>query len=1353
MSTSIPTPSNLTPKHVRAARALLAWSQQDLAKAARVATSTVADFERGQRTPVANNAQAIRRALEDAGICFLATGAVIGPPVPRIEPMTARSATPVRWVSAGDLSGWADRIDGAYSLPTLVAHLIVATHGSGVRLRFPSDEGVRHAGWDGLTSIDCASTYVPEGVAAWEIGCQRSNITQKATQDYKKRTSERTSLDPANTSFVFVTPRHWPQKEAWIKDRQAEGHWRQVFAYDADDLIHWIEKTPGVGLWLASRLGKRPPGLREVDEVWEEWSLATEWPLTEELVLSDRDQDAIEVLRWLRGAAAVLSLRATTSDEVVAFFHSTLGMLPQDAADAYRVRSLVATTADSARQLTHAPGSLILLLTQPEPGLARLLAERGHYVLQAYDERPVSHGNVRTLARPSRDGIACALIAANVPEPRALALARDSARNLAVLRRLLPAAPGRRPCWAQEKPPLALLTALLVGSWDESFKADRDCLAEIAGQSYESIISTLASYQDYLDSPLQKAGSIWRIASQWDAWLQLARFLTSPDVARFEVVAHAALSSVDPRFEMDPKNRWIAAVQGIRQDYSVALRHGVGQTLILLALQGSQASIVFDASSRADAIVRTLLANADERRWWSLSGNFRLLAEASPAEFLGAIEDSLDQEQPTIRVLFEIDGAGIFETEHLSDLLWALESLAWSPDFVTRVSHILARLDAIDTVPGRHANRPANSLREIHVLWNPQTYADLDKRLRTLDLLRKRESEAAWKLMLGVLPRGHDSSTPSPMPRWRDFTVDATEVVTRGLIDRGAIAISDRLLQDAGLNATRWSQLLDRFSDLASDPFSGIAALAEVERLMESVPGREEIWTALRKVLHHHRAFPDAEWAMPGDVLDQLDAIYIRFSPTDKIARSAWLFGSEAVLPKPSAEGWQMEERDLDVARKEAAKALMDEGGATTILTLARHAEISRYVGTALYDTDLSEDDLGTLLETALRSEDAREREVAHGLIVAAFPERKEPWAAALIVKAKNWSETALLAVFHALPFRRWTWDQVAQVGSKIEEAYWRATPILWIDDGGGDVATVIRKLVGIERARHAMSLVRREVATSLPSELLVAMLDAEINQRGVRDADTSNQGMFQHYVVQILQTLDERDDVDQSTISRLEWAYLPLLEHSRRPAKALLKTLSEQPALFVEVLSAAYEPSEETEVFEVVQERTERRIAVASQAYKLLKLWGHIPGTRDDGTVDGEILETWIREALSLARKVGREAVADSQIGNMLSAAPVGADGNWPAEPVRDVLDLFRRKQMIESFWIGKSNRRGMTSRMPRAGGRLEHQEAAKYRKWSKAIEPEAPYTAKALDLLAKSYENEARIHDEEADRMDWGY
>ncbi len=61
----------LTPEHSRAARGWLNWSQEDLATRAKVSLSTVRDFEKGRRTPIANNLDAIANALGAAGIEFL----------------------------------------------------------------------------------------------------------------------------------------------------------------------------------------------------------------------------------------------------------------------------------------------------------------------------------------------------------------------------------------------------------------------------------------------------------------------------------------------------------------------------------------------------------------------------------------------------------------------------------------------------------------------------------------------------------------------------------------------------------------------------------------------------------------------------------------------------------------------------------------------------------------------------------------------------------------------------------------------------------------------------------------------------------------------------------------------------------------------------------------------------------------------------------------------------------------------------------------------------------------------------------------------------------------------------------
>jgi transcriptional regulator with XRE-family HTH domain len=65
------TKNSITPNQCRAARALLGWNQDDLEQASVVAKKTIADFERGARTPYGRTLSDLRRALEASGIVFI----------------------------------------------------------------------------------------------------------------------------------------------------------------------------------------------------------------------------------------------------------------------------------------------------------------------------------------------------------------------------------------------------------------------------------------------------------------------------------------------------------------------------------------------------------------------------------------------------------------------------------------------------------------------------------------------------------------------------------------------------------------------------------------------------------------------------------------------------------------------------------------------------------------------------------------------------------------------------------------------------------------------------------------------------------------------------------------------------------------------------------------------------------------------------------------------------------------------------------------------------------------------------------------------------------------------------------
>ncbi|ACL62536.1 helix-turn-helix domain-containing protein [Methylobacterium nodulans] len=113
----------LTPQDVRAARALIQWSQAELAKVADVSVSTIADFEKGLRTPIPNNLIAIRRAFESAGVQFTPAGPTIFSEL-SLHIMTQAGVTEMRFRYA---------LDGAAAVQQIIA-TFGSAEGDGVEL-------------------------------------------------------------------------------------------------------------------------------------------------------------------------------------------------------------------------------------------------------------------------------------------------------------------------------------------------------------------------------------------------------------------------------------------------------------------------------------------------------------------------------------------------------------------------------------------------------------------------------------------------------------------------------------------------------------------------------------------------------------------------------------------------------------------------------------------------------------------------------------------------------------------------------------------------------------------------------------------------------------------------------------------------------------------------------------------------------------------------------------------------------------------------------------------------------------------------------------------------------------------
>ena len=1356
------TQTGLTPAQSRAARALLGWSQTELARRASVATSTVADFERGQRSPVTNNLEALKSTFEKEQITFPPGGAVVGA-LPKVEVRSRvpqDRVVPVRWITESHLDQWGSSRVGQDTFPELIRRLVLAEAGYHPQLRFPSGDSVAMQGWDGETDVEVASPIIPPGHAGWELGTEKQP-KEKADHDYEQRVKNPLHFVASETTFVFATLRRWAKKAEWQKARKAEGIWKDVRVIDAVDLVQWLERFPAVALWFAHQIGRLPQDVMTLEQAWREWSLSTTPPLSVSLILADRDDNATQIWQWLLKQPSVFALQADAPIEAKAFLHAAVEQYPAGYRDFYHSRTIVAANADAARALADVGTPLIIILEDAEPGLTNSLVQKGHHVFVALTVDEGVQG--RALRPPIRYTVQDELMGMFQEELKQKKvsrrdienLAHDSARSLTILRRLMPSAPGiKTPGWATKQNAPSIIPALLTGAWDESKAADKRVLESLSGQSYDDLVRELTAILQEPDSPLRKIGVAWKIASPRDAWFRLAGFLTTADLEKFGGLTADVLGSADPRFNLEPDERWRADLSGDDAAYSGLIRTGMAEVLVLLSVFGAQAKAVPHASLHAEKVVKRLLNNADAERWWSLHRQLRVLAEASPEEFLNAVDKNLAQDDPPIMKLFKEGRNDLFfggggEYPHL---LWALEVLAWSPDYLARVTDILARLTELDP-EGRLNNRPRNTFQQIFRLWHPQTFATLDQRNAVLKRLRKTYPQTAWNLLLNLYPKSHDTATDSPVPRWRDFSADELEATTHAIIIRGAQAIGGWLLQDVGTDALRWNELFERFADFAPDLRRSI-----VQHLVTAAPkikndtDRVIIQQALRKLLHHHRQFRDAGWTLQSVELETIEEAYYLFQPHDELLRIKWLFDDHhaPILQPANARDWDGNSNASDKERRQALADLVNESSVKALRDLYLMARLPSLVGRAYAQINEAENFPNIFIE-ALKTDGDAHWNFAYGGVWSYYEKRGDAWADKILDQAvqEKWGNLAVERFLLSLPKSEHFIDLTATIGGEVEAAYWAKLEIFQINVSTAARPRAVERLLQAKRARQTVHFAGQYVA-DIPSSLLIRVLTEALSDQPTGNGNEST--MFAHYVTLIFEKLDNDSTLAEDVIARLEWSYLRLLEYSSRTPRALPRLLATSPDFFLQVLSTAYRGENEKGLDENGEDYEVQK-SMAGQAWSLLHGWSHVPGLSEDGrTVNGAELEDWVRKARILCKKADRAAIGDQIIGQVLAHAPADDhDAVWPCTPVRELIEFTRSKDLEVGIQTGVYNKRGVTTRLPTDGGAQEREIAARYRDWSEKTRLEFPRTGAMLSEIAKTYEWDAKHHDDDADMMQW--
>jgi excisionase family DNA binding protein len=1261
---------------------------------------------------------------------------------PAAPPTRSRGAR--GWLAdATELEAWAERMPARHELPEVVRILVAGSVRDLRAVEFRAAEGTGMRGWDGLVDAVRGNSWVPEGKSAWELGVSE-DITAKANSDYAERTKDPLGVAQSETAFVFITPRRWDNRDSWVTAKRAEGKWKDVLAYDADSLEQWLDETPAAHARITAMLGRDPDGAADLERAWNDWAARTIPPIPPALATAGRAPQAEQVLAWLHDEPSAITVWGDSAEEAFAFIAACVLELPEEERTALVSRALVVRTPaawDEVLARAGASTSLVLIPDFPCPEPAEA-TDAGHRVAVPAGQNAVTVGTVIRLPQLRTGPARAALAAAGVTESKAGELARVARRSLPMLRRRLAASGSMRPQWAQPANGGELVPVVLAGAWREGNDADEQVLSKLADRPYPEISSLCTRWAAEEDMPVRREGALWLCVSKPDAWDLLSRLATSRHLTRFRETATEVLGTTDPALAVEPARRWGAGAFGPSLPWSPQLRTSFAETIAMIATQGGDRELpgVGTGQELADWIVREVLeaANADRsgQLWSSLSGVLPTLAEASPGCFLDAVDTGLGSGGLSAVFDPETESTPFASPTH-TGLLWALEVLAWPPEYLGLAALALARLAHADP-GGRWANRPDRSLNQIFLPWHPQTAATRDERVDAVDMLRRDAPDIAWPFMTGLLPSPHSAGYFSYKPRWRDWQPDdEPPEMSAAEWSWHADAITGRLLDDAGLDGQRWADLVARLAyvplaqhELILDRLGDLnpAALAD--------PDRTAVTEALRAIVRDHRRFPEAPWAMPADFVDRIAGQLSRFEDDGTAPDAAWLFARYVELPGPWPKDIEAEQRAVERLREAVARTLITDGGPDALLELAEHCEAPDILGWAAGHATA---DLADSMIEELGSGGYARSQAARGWVAGRFAAAGWPWATPYLEAAGAWPARRAAGFLLALPPDSRVFDWAARLGDAVRELFWENVPAIFIRDNADRerAAGMLVELGHAASALVALAMIVHQGGQADPGLVTDALAEATPGPNLSGNALT----MFVYHVTSLLDYLDGRPDADRHRLAMIEWRYLPFLESRQRPAKALQQELARSPEFFAEVIAMVFRPEEACQDQDVTEEERHRAIL----GYQLLRSWQTVPGAPgNSGTPDGRDLAQWVTDARALLTQRGILRSGDKFIGQILSQTPEDPDGTWPGLAAREIIEATRSQDVEQGIDMAIFNSRGVTWRGMDTGGQPERALADKYHAYAQRAGTQWPRTRRMLQRMAENWDRRARQEDQ---------
>lgn len=1235
----------------------------------------------------------------------------------------------MKWITAVDLNKWADTKDAQQHLPELVEKLIynsVKEVKSFKKLRVPIGDKTYLPGFD--VDVDSSESIylVGSGHSVWEIGTS-TDPEKKAEEDFNKRRIN-TDIDKANTSYIFVTPRSWAKAQIWADKKRNLGIWKNVCVFSDVELEQWLENCPAAALWLAEMLKcVTPSKIYDLNTFWNRWSTYGMLQIPLNMLVGGREEQ-IAALSDCFHTPSVKTISAVSKNEALAF--SVAACLSSDEKDLLLSRTVVVTSDDMMKVAIEKYKELIIIADVNNRDYGYALTKNHSIIYVTGPDEKISATNLINLPRISRDAFIKGLMSMGKSEIDSQIMMRGSMRDISVMRRRLKF-DLRIPSWINRSDVQQCCVMMLLGKWNENWPKDKDIVRIMSGDE-KRFFAEANKLRIIDDAPIVNVCGKWRVKSDYDAFSVLGRYITTDMLDQYKIVILQCLNDLDPEAIEKARATDILLWKEERH-YSMWLKEGLLHSAILIALYGEFFEMPPNYNQGwIDNLVTELLEKANLQWWISNKNLIPLIAEASPSSFLKALKTRLKVNDCDFKAVFEIGSGHIFGSGiQYSEILWALESLAWDEKYLRDVTEILLQLCDYKT-PDNYGNKPANSLEEIYKIWHSQTNAAPDLKKKIFNALAKKYSRKMFELCYQLINGKRYEvahSTAHFKFRYFDTNHDIKDILLENINDAKQFLI-DYMLQICDVSESEIEKLIDIATDAFKIPIEIRTKIIEyIISIKEKIQGNNAICDNIRKSLVFNNSLSQTEKLLSKGELDNLRGILAYIEPKDIKEKNKWIFSSLATrILSFKDRDWRKHKDKLVKQRADILEQLTPE----EIFLYSIEVEDPSTVGEAYFSIASSPSNFSDVI-CAWNLGKVDERFATQYILEWGRNKHIESLIDEIMKIKDVYTHETIQALLICSGFSE-AINIVDTLSEDNQKEFWSNVNVYRINKD--------KTLYGIEKMIKygcfsnaiTMSYLRKE-DLFIPSAILIQIINGFL----ATDYSRNDMELFSS----VLECLDQRCDVNINTKYIYELlVYEIIMKHPHKEKYALEKAMESDYEFMYSLISFIYKTDEKNNNpnKKIFQKNISSILYFDTPACPFF----------NKGDIDAVQLMNYVDGMRMLGEKDGILDVVDIFIGKLL-AKSVGINSIPTA--VCDIIDRIDSEKLNNSLRTKLFNLNGLTVRRPYEGGTIERSKNNRFKKIADDIRIEYPVTASIFDNLCRQYNRDALQMDVHAELTDIEY